>query len=61
VPPSDIREQVRDRYGAAATQVTSTDPGAGCCGPSETFDGGSEVFGAAEAISAIVRARKPGA
>ena len=28
-------------------QVTTTDPGAGCCAPSETFDGGSEVFGAA--------------
>ncbi|HEY3971332.1 MAG TPA: methyltransferase domain-containing protein [Solirubrobacteraceae bacterium] len=44
---SDIREQVRERYAAAAVQVTSTDPGAGCCAPSETFDGGSEVFGAA--------------
>jgi arsenite methyltransferase len=43
----DIREQVRDRYAAAATQVTSTDPGGGCCAPSETFDGGSDVFGAA--------------
>jgi arsenite methyltransferase len=45
--PSDIREQVRERYAAAAVQVTSTDPGAGCCAPSETFDGGSAVFGAA--------------
>ncbi|HEX3802443.1 MAG TPA: arsenite methyltransferase [Solirubrobacteraceae bacterium] len=44
---TDIREQVRERYAAAARQVTSTDPGAGCCAPSETFDGGSEVFGAA--------------
>jgi arsenite methyltransferase len=44
---SDVREQVRERYAAAATQVTRTDPGAGCCAPSETFDGGSEVFGAA--------------
>ena len=44
---SDIREQVRERYAAAAVQVTSTGPGAGCCAPSETFDGGSEVFGAA--------------
>jgi arsenite methyltransferase len=43
----DIRERVRERYAAAAVQVTSTDPGAGCCAPSETFDGGSEVFGAA--------------
>jgi arsenite methyltransferase len=43
----DIREQVRERYAAAAAQVTTTDPGAGCCAPSETFDGGSEVFGAA--------------
>lgn len=38
--PSDVREQVRKRY-AAAAQVTKTDPGAGCCAPSETFDGGS--------------------
>jgi arsenite methyltransferase len=44
---SDIREQVRERYAAAALQVTATDPGAGCCAPSDTFDGGSEVFGAA--------------
>lgn len=43
----DIREQVRERYAAAAVQVVTTDPGAGCCAPSETFDGGSEVFGAA--------------
>jgi arsenite methyltransferase len=43
----DIREQVRERYAAAAFQVTATDPGAGCCAPSETFDGGSDVFGAA--------------
>ncbi len=27
--------------------MTTTDPGAGCCAPSETFDGGSQVFGAA--------------
>ncbi len=46
-PASDIREQVRERYAAAATQVTRTDPGSGCCGPSDTFDGGGEVFGAA--------------
>ena len=46
-PASDIREAVRERYAAAATQVTTSDPGAGCCAPSETFDGGSEVFGAA--------------
>jgi ubiquinone/menaquinone biosynthesis C-methylase UbiE len=44
---TDIREQVRERYAAAALQVTTTDPGAGCCAPSDTFDGGSEVFGAA--------------
>jgi arsenite methyltransferase len=42
----DIRERVRERYAAAAVQVTSADQGAGCCAPSETFDGGSEVFGA---------------
>jgi arsenite methyltransferase len=46
-PSSDIREQVRERYAAAATQVTASDPGPGCCAPSDTFDGGSEVFGAA--------------
>jgi arsenite methyltransferase len=44
---SDVREQVRERYAAAAMQVTTTDPGAGCCAPSEAFDGGSAVFGAA--------------
>ena len=44
---SDVRESVRERYAAAAAQVASTDPGAGCCAPSETFDGGSAVFGAA--------------
>ncbi len=44
---TDIRETVRERYAAAAVQVTTTDPGAGCCAPSGTFDGGSEVFGAA--------------
>ena len=38
---------MRERYAAAALQVTTTDPGAGCCAPSDTFDGGSEVFGAA--------------
>jgi len=46
-PAGDIREQVRERYAAAATQFSRTDPGAGCCAPSETFDGGSDVFGAA--------------
>lgn len=46
-PMIDVREQVRERYAAAAVQVTTTDPGAGCCAPSETFDGGSDVFGAA--------------
>ncbi|MGD0197383.1 MAG: arsenite methyltransferase [Solirubrobacteraceae bacterium] len=46
-PAGDIREQVRERYAAAAIQVASSDPGSGCCAPSETFDGGSEVFGAA--------------
>ena len=44
---SDIREQVRERYGAAAVSVTSGDAGAGCCAPSEAFDGGSDVFGKA--------------
>jgi arsenite methyltransferase len=43
----DIRETVRERYAAAATQVATTEPGAGCCAPSDTFDGGSAVFGAA--------------
>jgi arsenite methyltransferase len=46
-PESDVREQVRERYAAAAAQVATTEPGAGCCAPSETFDGGSEVFGVA--------------
>jgi arsenite methyltransferase len=46
-PTADLRERVRERYAAAAVQVRTTDPGAGCCAPSETFDGGSEVFGAA--------------
>jgi arsenite methyltransferase len=43
----DVREQVRARYAEAAVQVTSTDPGAGCCALSETFDSGGEIFGAA--------------
>jgi arsenite methyltransferase len=43
----DVREEVRRRYAAAAVQVAATDPGAGCCAPSDTFDGGSVVFGAA--------------
>jgi SAM-dependent methyltransferase len=43
----EIRESVRERYAAAATQVATTDPATGCCAPSETFDGASEVFGAA--------------
>jgi arsenite methyltransferase len=47
VAAGDIREQVRERYAAAAVQVTASDPGTGCCAPSDTFDGGSEVFGAA--------------
>ena len=46
-PATDIREQVRERYAAAALTVIDSDPGAGCCAPSDTFDGGSEVFGAA--------------
>jgi arsenite methyltransferase len=44
---SDLRERVRERYAAAATQVTRSDPGSGCCAPSENFDGANEVFGAA--------------
>jgi arsenite methyltransferase len=47
----DIREKVRERYSAAATSVRTADAdadaGAGCCAPSEAFDGGGEVFGAA--------------
>ena len=46
-PEAEVRERVRLRYAAAASQVSTTDPGSGCCAPSETFDGGSEVFGAA--------------
>jgi arsenite methyltransferase len=45
-PTTDIREQVRERYAAAALSVTD-DPSSGCCTPSDAFDGGSEVFGAA--------------
>jgi arsenite methyltransferase len=47
----DSREKVRERYSAAATSVRTAgadaDAGAGCCAPSEAFDGGGEVFGAA--------------
>jgi ubiquinone/menaquinone biosynthesis C-methylase UbiE len=46
-PESGIREQVRERYAAAAVQVTNTDAEAGCCAPSDAFDGGSSAFGAA--------------
>jgi hypothetical protein len=38
IQATDVREQVRERYAAAAVQVTTTDPGAGFCAPSETFD-----------------------
>jgi arsenite methyltransferase len=44
---TDIREQVRQRYAQAALSVTTSDPGSACCAPSEAFDGGSDVFGAA--------------
>jgi SAM-dependent methyltransferase len=30
---SDIRQAVRDKYGAIAASVTKGSPGAGCCGP----------------------------
>ena len=43
----DVRDRVRERYAAAALQVLATEHRAECCKPSETFDGGSEVFGAA--------------
>jgi arsenite methyltransferase len=43
----DIRERVRQRYAEAALSVTTSDSGSGCCAPSEAFDGGSDVFGAA--------------
>ncbi len=46
-PGPDIREQVRQRYAEAAISVTMSDRGSGCCAPSEAFDGGSDVFGAA--------------
>jgi len=46
-PPGELRERVRERYAAAATQIATTDPAAGCCAPSGTFDGADEVFGAA--------------
>jgi arsenite methyltransferase len=45
-PATDIREQVRERYAAAALSVTDN-PSSACCAPSEAFDGGSDVFGAA--------------
>jgi ubiquinone/menaquinone biosynthesis C-methylase UbiE len=44
---SDIREQVRQRYAAAALSVITSDAGSGCCAPSDAFDCGSDVFGAA--------------
>ena len=44
---ADIREQVRQRYAEAALSVTTSEAGSGCCAPSEAFDGGSDVFGAA--------------
>jgi arsenite methyltransferase len=43
----DIREQVRERYAAAALDVAATDPTASCCAPNGTFDGGGDLFGAA--------------
>ncbi len=46
-PEGDVRERVRERYAAAASQLTSADPGPGCCAPSEAFGGGGDVFGAA--------------
>jgi arsenite methyltransferase len=44
-PAGDIREQVRERYAAAALRVTASNPGAGCCAPSDAFDRG-DAFGA---------------
>jgi arsenite methyltransferase len=46
-PVGDIREQVRERYAAAALQVAAPNAREGCCAPSEAFDRGSDVFGAA--------------
>ncbi len=46
-PGTEIREQLREHYAAAALQVTGTDAGAGCRAASDSFDRGSEVFGAA--------------
>ncbi len=45
-PAGDIREQVRERYAAAALQATASNPGPGCCAPGDAFDHGSNVFGA---------------
>ncbi len=45
-PAGDIREQVRERYAAAALQVTASNPETGCCSPVDTFDRGSDRFGA---------------
>jgi arsenite methyltransferase len=33
---NDVREQMRERYAAAAAQVTTTNPGSGCSPPSES-------------------------
>ena len=63
---TDVREQVRERYAAAAaTQVATTDPSDGCA-PSELGDAGLTNIAIREthrvhpqAASAIVRARKP--
>ena len=47
MPPWTFVEQVRQRYAQAALSVAAFDAGSGCCAPSEEFDGGSDVFGAA--------------
>ncbi len=44
-PAQDVREEVRRRYAAAATEVAGSS--STCCGPGQALDAGGEVFGAA--------------
>ncbi|MGO8906936.1 MAG: arsenite methyltransferase [Solirubrobacteraceae bacterium] len=44
---SGVREEVRERYAAAAAAAQVVESPTGCCGPSETLDTDSAVFGAA--------------
>ncbi len=44
---ADVREQVRERYAAAALSLRTPDSAAGCCAPSQTPGGSGDVWGAA--------------